>query len=265
MQARFNIEREKTMSLFYKSYPNSYCHFQFHAPIELWFLEAGEMEMLVNGKQRTLQAPAVSVALSYDTHAYRTPVSSHSTLLIIPTQLCEEFTQAVHGKRLADPFITDPEVYAALRACYVDIAASEKNKIKQIGAIYTLLGTLLEHLTLVDAEEEINTGLASQILFYIDQNHTADVTPRAVTRHFGYTQSYISRLFSTSFGITLSHYITIVRLRHALSLMRGGKHNITYCALEAGFASMRTFYRSFHDEFGVSPTDFIKNSSDEFK
>ena len=60
---------------------------------------------------------------------------------------------------------------------------------------------------------------------------------------------------------TANFNFTIVRLRHAITLMCSGKHDITYCALEAGFASMRTFYRAFHEEFGMTPTDFIKNKT----
>lgn len=85
-----------------------------------------------------------------------------------------------------------------------------------------------------------------------------DLCQCSVARHFGYSQSYISRYFSTNFGTTLSHYLTAVRLRSVVMLMRGGKHDITYCALESGFASMRTFYRAFHSEFGLVPGDYIR-------
>ena len=259
MHATFNIERERNSSLFYKSYPNSHCQFQFHSPIELYFIEKGEMEILVNGIHQTLKAPAVCVVLSYNTHAYRTPVFSYATLLVIPTHLCEEFTQAIHGKQLVSPFITDPEAYTELKAAYDMIVAFEANKVKQRGAVYMLLGTLLEHLFFTEAKEEMDTTLASQILFYIEENHASNITLSTVSNHFGYSESHISRYFKASFGITLSHYLTTVRLRHAIMLMCSGKHDITYCALEAGFASMRTFYRAFHEEFGMTPTDFIKS------
>ncbi len=219
------------------------------------------MEMLVNGVRQTLKAPAVSVALSYDTHAYRTPVSSKATLLIIPTHLCEEFMLAVRGKKLAFPFVTDPDDYAKLKNAYDIIVSSASNKIKQLGGINLLLGTLLEVMTFTDTHEEMRTSLASQILFYIEENHASNITLSSLANHFGYSQSHLSRYFKASFGITLSHYLTTVRLRHAIMLMYSDKHDITYCALEAGFASMRTFYRVFHDEIGVTPTDFIKSEN----
>lgn len=262
MQARFNIERERRAKLFYKSYKNDFCLFQFHSQIEIYFVDEGEMEMTVGGKQKTLQAPAVSVALSYDTHAYRTPELSRSSVLLMPTMLPEEFTTAVKGKKVANPFITDPKVYAELRECYELVKASEGNRVKQLGYLYTMLGLLLDHLPLEDVGGELDTDLSSRILFYIDENFTSGITPRSVAQHFGYSQSYISRYFSASFGTTLSRYLTTIRLRNATMLMRDGKHDITYCALESGFASMRTFYRAFHSEFGMAPTDYIHSQAE---
>ena len=67
----------------------------------------------------------------------------------------------------------------------------------------------------------------------------------------------MNRYFKASFGITLGQYITTVKLRHALRMLREGKHDMTYCAMESGFSSMRTFYRSFRQEFGCSPKEYI--------
>lgn len=261
MQARFNVERERNARLFYKSYKNDFCLFQFHSQIEIYFVDEGEMEMLVGGKQATLRAPAVSVALGYDTHAYKTPESSCSSVLLVPSHLCDEFINVTRGKRLVTPYVTDAEKYAELKAAYEDVKAAEGNGIKQLGAVYTLLGTLLECMPLTETKSEIDTDLASRILFYIDENFSSGISPRSVAQHFGYSQSYISRYFSSTFGTTLSHYLTSVRLRNAMLLMRDGKHDVTYCALESGFSSMRTFYRAFHGEFGMAPGDYMREGT----
>lgn len=261
MQARFNIERERNVNIFTKSYRNDRCLFQFHSQIEVYFVDEGEMEMLVDGKQEKLTAPAVSVALSYATHAYKTPGHSSSSVLLLPAYICEEFMLLTKGKRLRTPFIKDPTAYAKLRECYLAIKESADKRIKQLGYIYTLLGIILDYTTLAEREGEMDTELASRILFYIDENFKNGITPISVAQHFGYSQSYISRYFSSSFGTTLSRYLTSVKLRNAIMLMHEGKHDITYCALESGFASMRTFYRAFHNEFGISPTDMIRGHS----
>ena len=260
MQAKFNVERERNANLFYKSYKNDSCIFQFHSQVEIYFVDEGEMSMNVDGRHELLRAPAVSVATSYVTHAYKTPESSRSSVLLLPAHLCEAFVSAMRGKRLASPYVTDPNAYGELKALYEAVKSSESARVKQLGYIYTMLGRILELAGTHDAREELDADLATRLLLYIDESYATGITPLDVAQHFGYSPSYISRYFSATFGTTLSRYLSSVRLRSAIALMREGKHDITYCALESGFGSMRTFYRIFRREIGVSPTEFVKEN-----
>ena len=74
---------------------------------------------------------------------------------------------------------------------------------------------------------------------------------------FGYNSSYLSRSFSKTFGISFNKYLTMLRLREAILLMRSGEMNVTECALESGFGSMRSFYRAFREEFGCTPKEYF--------
>jgi len=228
MQPRFNIERERKNSLFYKNYKNDFCLFQFHSQIELYFVDGGEMEMLVDGKQRVLGEGELSVALSYSPHAYKTPVASQSSVLLIPPHMCEEFVMATKSKKLADPFITDKRVVSEIRNYCEKIKEEKGCRIKQLGYIYTVLGIIMESSSFIDVDEPIDSDLASRILFYISENFKEGITPSSIASHFGYNQSYVSRYFKACFNITLCKYLTAVRLRNAVLLLNEGKHDITY-------------------------------------
>ena len=260
MQARFNIERDRANKLFTRSYKNDFCLVQFHSQLEIYLVDDGEMELFVGGKLGVLSRGQVSVALSYVPHAYKTPDSSRSSVLLIPPYMCEEFIAAAKGKRLADPFITDPAVCEQIRHCYSLIKEPGISRIRQIGYIYVILGIIMENVKFDELDEQLDTDLGSRILFYIDENYRSGITPATISSHFGYSQSYISRYFRGCFGITLCKYLTVVKLRSAIMLMHEGKYDVTYCALESGFSSMRTFYRAFHNEFGCSPKDFVNNN-----
>lgn len=257
-QARFNIERERHNRLFFKEYTNDKCLFQFHSQIEIYFVDEGEMEMLVDGKTKTLHAGELSIALSYDTHAYKTPKFSRSSALLIPAHLCEEFLITTKGKRLVSPFITDLDVYTTIKRYYEALKTENISKLTQLGYIYLILGAISDAVTLEDTDSPSDTDLASRILFYLTDNYKNNISPSEVAAHLGYSQSYIARYFKSCFGITLGKYITIVKLKNAVALMHEGKNDITYCALESGFSSMRTFYRAFHNEFGCSPKEYVE-------
>ena len=257
MQAEFGLKREHNNPLYYNSCKNDSGAFHFHSQIELYFIDEGEMEVLINDRRSVLKAGEMSVALSFVPHGYATPKESKSTYVVIPTHMCNEFVAATRDKRVENPFIYDKQTVARIRHCYEMMRRPGINDIEKQGYIYVMLGVIMEQLSFESSHSSFAPELSSKILLYISDNYKSGITPGDVAEHFGYSQSHISRYFRSCFNITLVKYITIIRLKNAILLMHEGKHNITYCALESGFASMRTFYRAFYDEFGCSPKEYM--------
>ncbi len=261
MQPRFNINREKNNSLIAKSYTNDYCYFQFqfHSQIEIYGVTEGEMDMLVDGKRKRLRAGEFSVALSYVGHDYKTPSSSRSFSIIIPPHLSEEFLNEIHGKKLVTPFFDDKELFDKIHKCFLALKEQNASTVKRHGLANVILGLILENAEFVDVNKPANNELITKILFYLNENYKSDISPVSVAEHLGYSQSYVSRYFKSCCGVNLVKYITMLRLKNAITLLSETKHDITYCALESGFSSIRTFYRSFQNEFGCSPKVYMDN------
>ena len=74
----------------------------------------------------------------------------------------------------------------------------------------------------------------------------------------GYSPNYVAESFRSCFQMGLSRYINTVRLKNAMALMRKGEKNVTECAMESGFSSLRTFYRVFTEELGCTPREYLK-------
>ncbi len=257
MHAEFGIKRESNKNLFIGEWENDKGVFHFHSQIELYFVDEGEMDVFVNDRHTRLTAGEMSVALSYAPHGYATPEHSRSSTLIIPTDMCPEFLRATENKYASDPFIRDKERVDRIRDAFAALRSPELNDIERRGYIYLILGTVMSALELTPKEPLMESGVASRMLSYINAHYKEDITPASISLHFGYNQSYVSRFFKESFGIGLKKYLTILRLKNALMLMDGGRHGITYCALDSGFGSMRSFYRAFRDEFGCTPGEYM--------
>ena len=258
MQPRFNIERERHNRLFYKEYENDSCVLQFHSHIELYFVDEGEMEFLVNGHFRVLSAGELSVALSYDSHAYVTPSYSRSSVLIIPVYMCERFIEATKNKKASYPFILDTSAVSRIKECISALKRDGINEIEQLGYIHVILGIVMDCIFFKDGEHVSEPAQSTKLLVYVNENFKNDISLSEVSARFGYNPSYISRYFKNCFNIGLNHYIKVIRLKNAVLLMQEDKHNITYCALESGFNSMCTFYRAFFEEFGCTPREYLK-------
>lgn len=264
MQAKFNVDRERNNRLFYKEYTNDKCIFQFHSQIELYFVDEGEMEFVVNNHRRTLEAGEMSVALSYDSHAYKTPEFSKSSVFIIPIYMCESFINATKNKKATYPFILDKDIVKKIKGYIRELCVDDINEIKQTGYIHLILGIIMENIFFESSDNVIDTELSSRMLFYINERFNRDISLDTLSSELGLHKTYISRYFKECFNVGFNQYLTTIRLKNALILMNDGHHSITECAMESGFNSMRTFYRVFSKEFGCTPKEYLAGLSRNF-
>lgn len=258
MYAEFGILRERQNNLYFSEYENDSGRFHFHSQMELYFIDDGEMEVFINNQRRVLKKGEMSVSLGYDAHGYKTVNYSKSSVLIIPAYMCEEFYTAIDHKKIINPFICDVQTVQKMKACFHEIKSESGNAIKQLGYIYIILGILLESVCFQPACDKIESELSSKILLYIHDHYKQDITLATLSAKFGYSPSYISRYFKSCFHIGLNQYLSIIRLKNAVMLMLENKYSMTYCALESGFNSMRTFYRTFYKEFACSPKEYLE-------
>ena len=105
MQAKFGIERELDQSFRVIDYHNGNGDFHFHSQIEIMIVTDGEVDALVNDHRKRLGRGDVSIALGYDTHTYAPVVDAMFSVLILPPDVCRDFTAAIGGKTIASPFV----------------------------------------------------------------------------------------------------------------------------------------------------------------
>ena len=204
MKAEFGINRERHNRLFYKEYQNDKGLLHFHSQIELYFVDDGEMEVFVNNYSKVLQKGQMSVALSYDAHAYRTPDHSKSSVFIIPPYLCEEFIAAIKNKRVTTPFICDSTAVQKIKDCINEINRKGINEIKLSGYIYVILGTVMENICFETTDTSLNPQLSSRILFYLNEHYKEDLTLDMIAAALGYNPSYLSRYFKSCFHVGIN-------------------------------------------------------------
>ncbi len=98
-----------------------------------------------------------------------------------------------------------------------------------------------------------------EMVSYIQQNYTGKILLREFGEQFHLSEKYISRYFKDHFHITLSQYVTYLRLEHAKQMLQETDISVTEVAMQSGYQNISYFIRSFKKTYGVSPLKYRKS------
>ena len=94
---------------------------------------------------------------------------------------------------------------------------------------------------------------------YLEQNKTHDIKLSDLAQVSLFSPWYSYRLFREYLELTPTEYIRKLRLSQAAVRLREGKARVTDVAFDLGFSNVDTFTRAFFREFGLNPSDYMKN------
>lgn len=112
--------------------------------------------------------------------------------------------------------------------------------------------------THIDYTSRINT-----VFDYIETNLEKDFSLDELAAVSHFSKYHFSRIFDAMVNETPFEFIKRIRLEKAASLLRlYPDKTITNITLDCGFNNLEVFSRNFRDYFGMSPTEWQKNDSE---
>lgn len=106
-------------------------------------------------------------------------------------------------------------------------------------------------------EEKFLDKVNENILLKIDQ---PDLNVIMLCKLMNMSRSQLYRKISALTNKSIVAYIRFVRITHAKTLLSKGDRNVSDVAYEVGFSDLSYFSKVYQKEFGVSPSQVIKNS-----
>jgi len=264
MEAYYEILRDNidTVTLQSKDYATWPAH--FHQHVEIFFVEKGKSDMVINGKWRTVRQGDIAFCDSYDIHEYADILSEERWFytLIIPYKYCQRFHALTNQKTIENPYITDEKLCAECILTLKEIEKNNENEYIKQSYIDLILSKLLQRYRLVDRHHDNNLELLREVLSYINGNISQTLTLNTVAARFGYSPSHFSRIFQSSFHCKLGSYVTSLRLKTLEQKIKDtGYSNLNNIIYECGFASLQTFYRVFLDYYKVTPKKYFSKNT----
>ena len=113
----------------------------------------------------------------------------------------------------------------------------------------------LKHLPTETSLEPIRMNSAlEQILRYIDENLSSDLSAETLSARFFVSGSWITHTIKETLGMSLMNYIGKKRILYAETLLKKGM-TPTEVAKECGYDTYTTFYRQYKKHTGRAPRD----------
>lgn len=248
-----------------------------HDFYEIYFFLGGDVSYLVDGKNyklnrgdlllispQELHRPIVKAGSVYERIVLwidRTYLASLSTPECDLT-LCfqsdkHNHTNVIHTNAMMRGRIAELFELLCREAYSTDFAA-------EAYAQGLLLQLLAEVNRLVQQRDEPVSSseapsLVNRITSYINTHYGEDISLDTLSAHFFVSKYYLSHEFSQKIGISVVRYLTLKRLSIAKELLSEGLSASEVCA-HCGFHNYTTFYRTFREEYGISPGRAIERA-----
>jgi YesN/AraC family two-component response regulator len=147
-----------------------------------------------------------------------------------------------------------------------NIAERKVEHIKTIQNAKDLFGEIIgDVIECVNTQEVHKKDYIKQgIIEFIENNYMNDSLSVSVTAEkFGYSTTFLVRLFNNFFGMGVLDYIQKVRIKKACEIILSDNYNMADIAEKVGYTNITTFNRTFKKVMGVTPGIYrnkIKNN-----
>lgn len=142
-----------------------------------------------------------------------------------------------------------------------DNEESEKLYTKATKSVYGMINwvTYIFNKSISYVEEVAKSQtVIEKVKSYIKDNYDKDITRDDIANYVFLNPDYLSRTFKRATGLSLSEYLTEVRIKKSMQLLASSSKQISSIATEVGYNNMNYFSKMFKKVTGVSPVDYRK-------
>lgn len=235
----------------------------------VWVLD-GEIEMTVNGKTEMARKGDFTVINPFAIHSFYTPEYSKIHIAVIsdsfiigqitPDELYKERERAVFTP-------SDELLFFLFKKDYINLCLTQRgvrndnNYLHSISSLIYLIYT--EYFNTVPTlSGSTGKNALSNILIYITEHYTENITLESVGTALGYSPKYVSNCISGLSGFNFRRLVNTLRVEYAKNLLINQKHlTVLDVAMQCGFSNERSFHRTFLDIVGTTPAAYRRTKT----
>ncbi|MEF2967728.1 AraC family transcriptional regulator [Paenibacillus sp. M1] len=230
-----------------------------HKNVELAMVLSGQINISINRTEYVLSEGDMAVIFPNQPHSYKTIENSQILLIFFDAAFPGDYTGDLLSYVPENPVVPkNPLVSATLSTLFKQYTERcDQRLLKAYTSV--LLGHAIPLMSLKKIDYMKDADIVQKILAYIDIHFLEPLTLDTLSRELGIGKFQISRIFSEQFRISFRDYINGQRAAYAHMLLQSTTHPVTEIAFDSGFNSLRSFYRVFKKEYGITPNEFRRN------
>lgn len=247
-------DADKAKHLYLKKEPRLASVGEFHDSVEFVFVLEGEIEAHIDQEVSTITEGGIVFADSYACHYYKNITPSICAFVLVLSREYLSLFREAHPKHTFVPFMTDKEknkkVMALMQSWFDE---SKKSYLLDHGFVNLLLAYLVEAYGLVKNVKQKKPSIVKEILTYIHENYTEDISLKSMSKALGFSEEYCSKEINKATGCGFRQYVNFLRIKKAERLLSDETVDMTMVEIlyKCGFNSPVTYYRArkrFHEK-----------------
>ncbi len=200
---------------------------------------------------------------SNEVHSVFSPKANKTIVLQIPLSTFEKyyteerFIYFSHSSRLQDE-----EVMKLVEEMYLTYTEKKCGyELKVQSQFFLLVYILVTKYRKTEVSPELvrhsrKLNKLSAITAYMKDNYTKELSLENVAKTFGYSPTYLSRMFQKYAKTNYKAYLNNIRLEHAYKDLLNSEGAIGDIAVNNGFPNSKAFAKVFKEKYKMLPSEF---------
>ncbi|MDR3319335.1 MAG: AraC family transcriptional regulator [Clostridiales bacterium] len=231
----------------------------FHPQMEILCVSSGAITTTINDEVRLMRRGDIGISDSFDVHSFRVEEpGSVGHILIVPKSFLTEYSALSKNSTFVSHFFSHPQAFKIIESLVLMLREHSPgcDELFGKGILLSIMSLIRANLPSQACAEKNHESLMRDVLSHIYDHSDENITLGLLAKKFGYTPNHFSHIFNAYAQTGLKEYLNILRVDRAAAFLLNGE-TVLDAAMNAGFDSLRTFYRAFSKRFSTSPNAYI--------
>ena len=211
----------------------------WHRSIEIFAVFEGSLTFILDEKKVPLKAGEFIIVNSNEVHSVFSPKPNLTIVLQIPMELIQNMYENYVKRACGYEFQVQSQFYMLM---YLMITQYRINEVSE---------------DMVKSHRKLNR--LSSITSYIRDNYQKELSLEYIAEIFGYSPTYLSKMFQKYAKINYKAYLQSVRVEYAYQELVKTDKTISEIAAKHGFSNQKAFAKEFQKKYGMLPSEYRKN------